>query len=153
MDDIKPTPELRFLYRNWKGEIAWRCVAPKLVRWGTSEHHPEPQWLLEGHDLDKASDRTFALKDVQQWGRDTDWKELLGLPWSMGVVGDVEWLQGYSQRNEQRYLIEHEKRKSAESEVVRLRAALERIACRSEGEVGPHMEEPRAAAIARGVLG
>lgn len=37
--------------------------------------------------------------------------------------------------------------------VARLRAALERIACRDQGEVGPHMEEPRSAAIAREVLG
>ena len=41
----------------------------------------------------------------------------------------------------------------AEKEIDRLRAALERIACRYQGEVGPHMEEPRAAAIAREVLG
>lgn len=38
-------------------------------------------------------------------------------------------------------------------EVIRLRAALERIACRDQGEVGPHMEEPRSAVIAREVLG
>ena len=152
MDDIKPT-ELRFLYRNHRGETAWRWVAPRLVRWGTAEHHPETQWLLEGIDLDKRADRTFALKDVRQWGRDTDWKALLDLTWAMGVVDDVEWLQGYSQRNEQRYLVEHEKRKLAESEVARLRDALERIAARDQGEIGPHMEEPRAAAIAREVLG
>lgn len=41
----------------------------------------------------------------------------------------------------------------AEKEILRLRAALERIACRDQGEVGPHMEEPRSAAIAREVLG
>ena len=126
MADHQPA-ELRFLYRNHRGEIAWRWVAPRLVRWGTSEHHPEPQWLLEGIDLDKAAERTFALKDVQQWGRDTDWKVLLDLTWAMGVVDDVEWLQGYSQRNEQRYLVEHEKRKSAESEVARLREQLKAV--------------------------
>jgi hypothetical protein len=42
---------------------------------------------------------------------------------------------------------------SPQREIDRLRAALERIACRDQGEVGPHMEEPRAAAIAREVLG
>lgn len=40
----------------------------------------------------------------------------------------------------------------AEKEILRLRAALERIACRDQGEIGPHMEEPRAAAIAREVM-
>lgn len=38
-------------------------------------------------------------------------------------------------------------------EIDRLRAALERIAARDQGEIGPHLEEPRSAAIAREVLG
>lgn len=226
MSDIKPTAELRFLYRNHRGKTAWRHVAPKFIRWGTSEHHPEPQWLLEAHDIHKGADRTFALKSVVEWQNDDDWKLLLNLPWSAGVVDDVEWLRGYSQRSEQRYLAERSLRLAAERRAAdlvtavrrhrdergddrcwmdderlydealpegcgsradrrlhcpgemlqhcrqfiisrqpggepyvspqrdldRFRAALEQIACRDQGEVGPHMEEPRAAALARGVL-
>lgn len=91
-DDIKPTtPELRFRYRNWKGEIAWRWVAPRLVRWGATEFHPEPQWLLEAYDLDKGADRTFALKDVRQWHHNCDWKALLELPWVLPGPARTTW--------------------------------------------------------------
>lgn len=65
--EVPPAP-LVFLYRNHNGELAERHVIPKLVRFGTSEHHPGGRWLLEAEDLDRKAHRTFALENVTHWG-------------------------------------------------------------------------------------
>lgn len=33
-------------YRNWRGEVAERTIIPRRVWFGSTEWHPEPQWLL-----------------------------------------------------------------------------------------------------------
>jgi hypothetical protein len=58
---------VRILYTNYRGETAWRHIRPVSMRWGSTEHHPEPQWLLDALDLDRNVARTFAMKDVQKW--------------------------------------------------------------------------------------
>lgn len=185
-DDVKPA-ELRFLYRNWQGQISWRWVAPRLIRWGATEFHPELQWLMEGVDLDKAACRTFALRDILQWSHQDDWKSLLELPWDCtdetarlrAAVGQLKAIvdqiavlatrladvakKGIADRDGEigrlRGIIDEattagiEIADVAEKEILRLRGILEQIACRDQGEVGPHMDEPRAAAIAREALG
>lgn len=50
-------------YTNWRGETSTRRIIPKSVRYGSTEWHPEPQWLLLAWDDDKKTDREFALKD------------------------------------------------------------------------------------------
>lgn len=50
-------------YTNYRGETAVRRIIPKSVRYGSTEWHPEPQWLLLAWDDDKQADREFALKD------------------------------------------------------------------------------------------
>lgn len=50
-------------YTNWRGETSVRRIIPKSVRFGSTEWHPEPQWLLLAWDADKQADREFALKD------------------------------------------------------------------------------------------
>lgn len=50
-------------YRNWRGEISERTITPKHIWFGSTEWHPEPQWLITAFDLDKQADRDFALKD------------------------------------------------------------------------------------------
>jgi len=57
-------PPLAFRYRNYKGEVADRRAIPRGVRFAASEHHPEPQWLLDAYCLDREAERSFALKDV-----------------------------------------------------------------------------------------
>lgn len=59
----QPEP-LRFLYRNHRGEVSERVVQPSRLAYGSTEWHPEPQWLLEAYDLGKSAMRTFALRDV-----------------------------------------------------------------------------------------
>lgn len=66
-----PTPEqeprrgepIKVLYRNWRGETAIRTITPWGVEWGSTDFHPEPQWLLTCLDHDKSAGRTYALRD------------------------------------------------------------------------------------------
>lgn len=55
------TGPLRFHYVNHRGEAKLRTVTVKGMRFGTSEHYPEPQWLLIGEDHDRGALREFAV--------------------------------------------------------------------------------------------
>ena len=59
---VFPTP-FTALYRNWRGETAIRNIIPTSIRYGATEWHKEPQWLLVGMDVDKGEEREFALRD------------------------------------------------------------------------------------------
>lgn len=48
-------------YRNWKGETRERRLIPGRAWFGSTEHHPEPQWLLEAFDLETLQTRSFAF--------------------------------------------------------------------------------------------
>jgi hypothetical protein len=39
-----------------------------MIAFGSNEFHPEPQWLLHGWELNKQAERTFAIKDIKDWG-------------------------------------------------------------------------------------
>jgi predicted DNA-binding transcriptional regulator YafY len=54
-------------YTNYRGETAERRIVPICIRFGSTEWHPEEQWLLEAFDLDRDATRAFALKDVLDW--------------------------------------------------------------------------------------
>ena len=57
--------ELAFEYVNWRGERASRrAVGPYSIRYGTSEYHQEPQFLLTAIDLDRGQPREYALRDI-----------------------------------------------------------------------------------------
>lgn len=51
-------------YRNYRGEVATRRIIPTRIYWGSNEWHPEPQWLIEAHDLEKEAVRTFAVSGL-----------------------------------------------------------------------------------------
>jgi predicted DNA-binding transcriptional regulator YafY len=53
------------VYTNYRGETSVRRIVPEAVRFGATEWHPEEQWLLDAHDLDKDAQRSFALKDIR----------------------------------------------------------------------------------------
>lgn len=55
---------LAFTYRNWRGETATRSVRPIGVRFGSSQWHRTPQWLLRAFDLNKNEEREFALSGM-----------------------------------------------------------------------------------------
>jgi len=56
---------IRFFYVNWRGERSIRVVVPRTLTWGSTEWHPEPQWIMTAYDLDKGDERYFALQDCQ----------------------------------------------------------------------------------------
>lgn len=55
---------MKIRYTNYKGETADRSIVPARVYFGSTQWHPEPQWLLEAFDVDKNEIRTFAFKDI-----------------------------------------------------------------------------------------
>jgi len=62
--------EVRILYRNWRGEVAVRTIQPEEVWYGSTNWHPEPQWLLDAIDLDNPYRRVkcFAMSGILAWG-------------------------------------------------------------------------------------
>lgn len=60
-------PGLRFIYKNWEGEVRERHVRPKGFDYGSNRWHPEHQWFLVGIDLETGNERFFAVKDIQQF--------------------------------------------------------------------------------------
>lgn len=63
---LAPRMVLRVLYKNWKGEIAWRRIIPlpTIPYFSSTPHHTEEQWLIRVWDLDKDAERTYALLDI-----------------------------------------------------------------------------------------
>ena len=37
---------VKICYTNYRGETAIREITPKTIHFGSTEWHPEPQWLL-----------------------------------------------------------------------------------------------------------
>jgi hypothetical protein len=64
MTEAPPPADLT--YTNYQGKTSVRHIIPRSVRYGTTQWHPEPQWLLLAYDCDKKADREFALKDFGQ---------------------------------------------------------------------------------------
>ena len=68
MDKVnKSRPPLIFRYKNWQDGVEVRHVIPVEVFWGKTEWHPKEQWLMKAWDLDKDAERTFAVKDIQEF--------------------------------------------------------------------------------------
>ena len=58
---------VRILYTNYKGVKAWRSIVPGQLRFAATEHHTEPQWILDAHDVEKNAQRSFAMRDIHEW--------------------------------------------------------------------------------------
>lgn len=58
---------VKICYTNYKGETAIREIIPLQIWYGSTEYHPEEQWLLEAYDVDKQASRSFSLKDIRAW--------------------------------------------------------------------------------------
>jgi predicted DNA-binding transcriptional regulator YafY len=56
---------LHIVYTNYRGETADRDIVPQRVWFGSTDWHPEPQWLLDALDVGKRAQRSFALKDIR----------------------------------------------------------------------------------------
>ncbi len=58
---------IRIDYTNYAGERTARIVEPIRIYFGSTDHHPEQQWLMEAFDVRKKAIRHFAIQDVHQW--------------------------------------------------------------------------------------
>jgi hypothetical protein len=54
-------------YLNHRNSQRPRTILPLLVRWGSTEWHPEPGWILEAYDFEKHAQRSFACKNIIKW--------------------------------------------------------------------------------------
>ena len=56
-------------YTNWRGERRTRAIFPITIEFGSTEWHPEKQWLLSALDLEDEhlTEKKFALKDIHSW--------------------------------------------------------------------------------------
>lgn len=64
MLNISISRKLNIVYKNYHGEISKRSIAPKSIRFGFSEWHTEPQWLMTAYDYEKNEMREFAMRDM-----------------------------------------------------------------------------------------
>ena len=55
------------VYTNYKGKTSIRKIIPGRVYFGHTEWHPEDQWLMSAYDVDKGTERVFAMKDIRAW--------------------------------------------------------------------------------------
>jgi len=63
-------PVAAVYYTNHRGETAWRRIIPcGIPRFGVSEFHKEPQWLVEVWDCDKKAGRTYAMDGISAWSK------------------------------------------------------------------------------------
>jgi predicted DNA-binding transcriptional regulator YafY len=56
-----------FKYTNYKGSVSIRHVIPIDIWYGSTEYHPEEQWLLKAYDIDKQDYRNFSIKEISEW--------------------------------------------------------------------------------------
>jgi hypothetical protein len=61
----EPSQILTMVYKNYRGEVAVRRVLPKCIWFGQTEHHLQPQWLMNAVDVERGVERTFAMQDIQ----------------------------------------------------------------------------------------
>ncbi len=54
-------------YTNYRGETAVRTIIPIKFYFGSTEYHPQEQWLLEVWDVERDAMRVYAAKDINQW--------------------------------------------------------------------------------------
>jgi predicted DNA-binding transcriptional regulator YafY len=64
---VNPELVVEIEYVNLRGEQSSRRIVPHAIHFGSSEWHPEPQWLLHAEDLRKGERRDFAMKDIKSW--------------------------------------------------------------------------------------
>lgn len=66
-DNLQMQQAVKVIYTNWRGETAERLIIPVAIEWGSTEWHPQEQWLLKVWDIERQAYRQYALKDIKQW--------------------------------------------------------------------------------------
>lgn len=63
-----PNDKILIDYTNHAGVRSVREIVPARILLGATQWHPETQWMLDAHDVQKDDLRTFAMKDIHRWG-------------------------------------------------------------------------------------
>jgi hypothetical protein len=61
--DGRQNARVKLWYRNFRGDVSCRSIVPERLWFGSTDWHPEPQWMLTAFDTDKHASRDFAMKD------------------------------------------------------------------------------------------
>ena len=61
---MEQNKQLRISYTNYRQETRERIILPKEIGYGSTQWHPEEQWLLKAVDVEKGEDRDFAMSDI-----------------------------------------------------------------------------------------
>jgi hypothetical protein len=59
-----PGQVIKFRYRNWRGVVSERTARVANLVYGSTEWHPQPQWLVQAFDMEQGAERLFALRDM-----------------------------------------------------------------------------------------
>lgn len=54
-------------YTNYRGEKGIRTIVPISFYFGSTEYHPQEQWLVKLWDMDRQAERIYALKEITRW--------------------------------------------------------------------------------------
>lgn len=59
-------PKLEIDVTNHRGVRATRIIQPlrRSMWFGSTPHHPEPQWFMHAWDIDKEAERDFPWKNI-----------------------------------------------------------------------------------------
>jgi hypothetical protein len=73
MFEVQYVTRIAFDYINWKGSQSRRRARVMGIFWGSTEYHPEEQWLIKAMDLDKKQERVFAMRDMSNVIKINEW--------------------------------------------------------------------------------
>lgn len=59
--------DVQIHYKNHRGEIGIRLIRPEDIFFGSTQWHPEPQWIINAYDYGKEARRSFAISDIAFW--------------------------------------------------------------------------------------
>ena len=71
-------PPIKYIYKNWKGEIGVRTIYPLDISYGSNEYHTEPTYLLRAWDLDKKAIRTFDMSELIPYKSESQLRQYIG---------------------------------------------------------------------------
>lgn len=62
---LRAGERVHVLYTNWRGETRERNIEFNgVAHWARTQWHPEPQWMINGTDIDSNEDRIWSVKDM-----------------------------------------------------------------------------------------
>ena len=71
-------PPMKYIYKNWKGEIGVRTLYPLNVSYGSTEHHSTPTHLMRAWDLDKNDIRFFDMNELFPYKSESQLNQHIG---------------------------------------------------------------------------